>query len=274
MSDALAHYREEETSLALIAKRNDAVRSAVDLIMSGKVVLPKHAQEPGAIAALMLTGLELGMQPMEAIRGLHLVNGRVIISADAMLALVMRRGVKVAWHEVSDAKATIEMRRDGSEPLIFTYTIEQAKRAGLAGKEGPWRNHPDAMLRARCVGAAIKMYCPDLLSGAYTPDESEEFRNTERVEEPRRSPRRKGDVIDAEVVQAEVVRSPLHEEFLAGAEALGKRALAAGWLDAKKPTDEQVRRELKKDAAEIERRKAGPDAAADEPGEREPGQEG
>ena len=59
----------------------------VRAIASGSVVLPPHAREPGAAAAIMLAGLELGLQPMESIRSLHLVDGRVVLAADAQLAL-------------------------------------------------------------------------------------------------------------------------------------------------------------------------------------------
>jgi hypothetical protein len=49
---------------------------------------------------------------------------------------------------VFDQRAIYETKRVGSTPVKISFTIEQAKQAGLTGKDN-WRNYPAAMLRAR-----------------------------------------------------------------------------------------------------------------------------
>ena len=169
----IVHY-DEKAAIALATARTELAAATARAIASGSVVLPPHAREPGAAAAIMLAGLELGLQPMEAIRSLHLVDGRVVLAADAQLALVLRRGVALDWIRTDAAAAECRIVRPGRQPHTVAYTIQDAQRAGLAGRQ-TWQRHPAAMLRARCITTAIRQYCPDLLSGAYSPDEAADF---------------------------------------------------------------------------------------------------
>lgn len=169
----IVHY-DEKAAIALATARTELAATTARAIASGSVVLPPHAREPGAAAAIMLAGLELGLQPMEAIRSLHLVDGRVVLAADAQLALVLRRGVALEWTRTDATAAECRIVRPGRAPHTVAYTIQDAQRAGLAGRQ-TWQRHPAAMLRARCITTAIRQYCPDLLSGAYSPDEAADF---------------------------------------------------------------------------------------------------
>lgn len=169
----IAHY-DEKAAIALATARTELAAATARAIASGSVVLPPHAREPGAAAAIMLAGLELGLQPMESIRSLHLVDGRVVLAADAQLALVLRRGVALEWIRTDATAAECRIARPGRQPHTVSYTLQDAQRAGLAGRQ-TWQRHPAAMLRARCITTAIRQYCPDLLSGAYSPDEAADF---------------------------------------------------------------------------------------------------
>ena len=169
----IVHY-DEKAAIALATARTELAAATARAIASGSVVLPPHAREPGAAAAIMLAGLELGLQPMEAIRSLHLVDGRVVLAADAQLALVLRRGVALEWIRTDATAAECRIVRPSRQPHTVAYTLQDAQRAGLAGRQ-TWQRHPAAMLRARCITTAIRQYCPDLLSGAYSPDEAADF---------------------------------------------------------------------------------------------------
>ena len=46
----------------------------------------------------------------------------------------------------------------------FSYTIEEAKQAGLLGKDS-WKNYPAAMLRARAVSIVARAVFPDSIMG-------------------------------------------------------------------------------------------------------------
>lgn len=148
---------------------------AATLAKSG--MMPRALSTPEAVLAVMLTGRELGMGPMEAARSLHYVEGRVVMDASAQLARALRAGVTLEWHASTAEVADVTMRRGGSS-YRSTWTIAMAQRAGLAGR-GTWRAHTEAMLRARAITAGIRAFCPDVLgAGVYSPDEAEDIRAT------------------------------------------------------------------------------------------------
>ncbi len=133
-----------------------------------------YRDKPEALAACVLTGIELGMGPMEAMRSLHIIEGKPTLSADAMLGRAIAAGVKPQWLETSDDTARIRLTRAGFEPFELTFSKRDAQRAGLWDR-GTWKKYPAAMLRARAVSAALRAYCPDVLgSGVYTADEVED----------------------------------------------------------------------------------------------------
>jgi hypothetical protein len=142
--------------------------------------------KPSDVLVTLITGHELGLSPMQAVRGLHVIDGKAVMSADLTVALVMKRREVCEFFrltESTDQKATYSTKRIGSDPVTLTWTIEQATKAGIAGKDN-WKKHPAAMLRARCASALARAVFPDLVLGVYDPDEAEEFRQPARVVAP------------------------------------------------------------------------------------------
>jgi hypothetical protein len=169
-------------------------------LASARGFLPENLKTEGEIAAVILTGMELGLGPMVTLRSLHMVKGKVVLDASIQLALmVSRAGCRIEWlADGSDGKrACLKLERPGQPPHESTYTIEMAQKAGLLNN-GTWQKHPAAMLRARCVSAAGKAYCPDVLAGVYVPGELEELT-------PRRDDK---PVLDAEFTTAATVPAP------------------------------------------------------------------
>lgn len=130
--------------------------------------------QPDSLAAVILTGIELGLGPMEAMRSLHVIEGRPTMSAEAMLARARRAGVRTRWAETTAERATIEVTVPGEKPQTMSFTMAEAKAAGLAGK-GNWSKHPAAMLRARATSAAIRAFCPEVLGAGVYESESGEI---------------------------------------------------------------------------------------------------
>lgn len=135
---------------------------------------------------LMQAGVELGIPPMNATRILRLIKGRITTSPEAMLSLAGKAGIRHEWAETTDKAATLRLSREGYAPHEHSFTIEDAKRAGLLSGD-QWRKYPPAMLRARCVSAAVRAYCPDVISGIYTPEEVLSFAGDE-PDPPRQDP--------------------------------------------------------------------------------------
>jgi hypothetical protein len=55
----------------------------------------------------------------------------------------------------------------------FTYSIEDAKRAGLVKTGSSWEKYPQNMLFARAISSGTRLYCPDVFNGnlVYVPEE-------------------------------------------------------------------------------------------------------
>lgn len=144
-------------------------------LLQARGFIPAHLKTEGEIAAVILAGLELGLQPMTALRSVYLVNGKVGVDASMQLALMLRAGITHEWvADGSDCKVAHLRLERGGRKHEQRYTIDDAKRAGLAGS-GTWQKHTPAMLRARCVSSAARAFAPDVLSGVYVPDELDEI---------------------------------------------------------------------------------------------------
>lgn len=166
---------------------------------------------PGGVLAVMAAGRELGMGAMEAVRSLQIVEGNVCMKADAQLArAISLGGVDAEWHH-SDAKSAKLTLHRGGRKYTAEWTIEMAQRPGydrqgnqtapLASK-GVWKQHPEAMLRARAITTAIRAFCPDVLgSSVYDPEELEPVTATS-TPTPTTTARREPEPVAAEVVPA------------------------------------------------------------------------
>lgn len=156
-------------------------------------VAPKEYSED-TVFAVMLAGVELGIEPMQSLTAFHVIKGRITMRADFVVALCVRSPVCRFFRivESTDKVATYEALRDGhAEPTRLSYRLEQAQRAGLMSN-AQWKNHPEAMLRARCSAALARAMFPDLAAGIYTPDEGEEIAandNPRALREPAPPPR-------------------------------------------------------------------------------------
>jgi hypothetical protein len=155
-----------------------AMRLADTLAKSNLLPGPLRGK-PSDVLVTLITGHELGLSPMQAVRGLHVIDGKAVMSADLTVALVMKRREVCEFFRLvksDDKVAEYQTKRVGSEPVTLQWTMEQAKNAGIAGKDN-WKKHPAAMLRARCASALARAVYPDLVLGVYDPDEAEEFRH-------------------------------------------------------------------------------------------------
>ena len=117
----------------------------------------------------LLAGRELGLSDVQSLRLVQAIEGRIALTAQAMGGLLQRAGGSIIWHESTDEVADVEVRFSGSMRRT-RWTIEMAKRAGLAGR-GTWQRYPMAMLSARALSDACRYAAPSVLAGVYDPEE-------------------------------------------------------------------------------------------------------
>jgi hypothetical protein len=155
-------------------------RSIQDALWLAKVLvqsrlLPRAVSTPEQAFTIILAGKELGLSAMQSLRAVHVIEGKPTLAADLQVALVKRSPTCRYFRMVkSDDKAAVyETQRDGDpEPTRLAFTIEEAQRAKLTGKDN-WMKYPAAMLRARCASALARIVYPELVMGVYDPDELE-----------------------------------------------------------------------------------------------------
>lgn len=127
---------------------------------------------PEAIMAAILTGIELDVQPLWALRNIAVIKGRVSLSAEGMRALVLRAGHSIWQVEASDSSVVMAGRRRGAEgdPLRVEWTWRQAQNAKLTDGDG-WKKYPRAMLTARATTELCRILFPDVIAGIMSTDE-------------------------------------------------------------------------------------------------------
>ncbi len=183
-------------SLAIIPRTVDECTDLAERF-SKSTLLPKAMQGkmPDVLVTIM-AGQEMGLAPMASLRAIHVIEGKPVLSADGMVAIVLGSGKAVYFERVeeSDKAVTYETLRVGSKsPRRATWTIEMAKTAAIHLKDN-WRAHPRAMLAARAKSELARDVYPDVLMGCYTADELERPEVTI-------APRVVVDIPDAEIVE-------------------------------------------------------------------------
>lgn len=156
--------------VAQVADWQTMREQASALVRSG--FLPRAVDTPEKALALMQTGRELGIGPMQAIRTIHIIDGKPVMAAELIAGLVLsrHRGATLRVVNTTEKLCVVVAARHGQEPTEFRWTSEDAQRAGLTNKDN-WRKYPRAMLRNRCLAEAARGIFPDCTMGLYDPDE-------------------------------------------------------------------------------------------------------
>lgn len=157
-------------STEMILRSLDDVTSLAQIAIASKLTKLSRVEEA---AVILMTGRELGLQPMQSLRGIYVVEGKPTLSADMMVAVIRGSGLCESWRIVESTaeRCTITTRRKGEQhDASRTWTKADATLAGVAGKD-TWRKYPAIMLRHRCAADLARQEYPDVLLGLYDPDE-------------------------------------------------------------------------------------------------------
>jgi hypothetical protein len=130
------------------------------------------ARDAAQAAVKIMAGEEMGFGRVASMIGITFIRGRLTFSANLMAAAVRRSPVydyQIKRH--TNEVCEIEFIRNGRPVGTSTFTLEDARRAGLSQGEN-WRKYPRNMLFARAMSNGARWYCPDLFAGpVYLPDE-------------------------------------------------------------------------------------------------------
>jgi hypothetical protein len=161
-------------SLALIPRSIDEISSLAEKLAKSTLIPEAMREKMPNVLVTILAGQELGLAPMAALRSIHVIEGKPVLSADTMVAVVLGSGKAEYFTRVAEGleSVTYETLRVGAkEPRRCTWTKDMAKAAGLHLKDN-WRAYLRAMLASRAKSELARDVYPDVLAGCYSHDEA------------------------------------------------------------------------------------------------------
>lgn len=160
------------TALALYGRIGDPLDAIAKLGNSFHQSGMFGCQNESQGRVLALACIVKGRDPFELLQEYHLIQGKLSMRADAMLAKFRERGGRCIWTNIGDdgKKAAANFEFDGQK-LPLSFTIEEARQAQLIKKDSNWDKWPGPMLRARLISKAVRMLAPEVVAGCYTPEE-------------------------------------------------------------------------------------------------------
>ena len=231
----------------MLTNLDEYIRFADCVAKSG--MAPKGMEKPEAILVAIQMGAEVGLPPMASLQNIAVINGRPGLWGDAMLGVCRKSGLfdEAAFDEIIETlkdgtiRATCTVRRlPNGKPIVRTFDTAAAKRAGLAGKAGPWQQYPERMTQFRARNWALRDGFADILKGLQAVEELRDI-DAERTVDTPRKPRR--------VLQTEPIDEPAQVGGVADPAPYLKPAAAGDYIgdvdplprtanDAAKPADD------------------------------------
>lgn len=136
-------------------------------------MVPKDFKgKPGNCLVAIQWGMEIGLKPLQAMQNIAVINGRPSLWGDAVIALVRSSPLCEYIIEEDDGRtATCRVKRRGEPEQSRSFSMDDAKAAGLLGKQGPWTQYPKRMRQMRARAFAVRDVFPDVLKGLPVAEE-------------------------------------------------------------------------------------------------------
>ena len=152
-----------------------------DMLANSSMVPRAYQGKPQDILVCVQWGMEMGLAPMQALQNIAVINGKPSVYGDALMALVQASPVCEDIEEFFEHEGTPNpvavcvAKRKGRKPVTAKFSGEDAKRAGLWAKQGPWTAYPKRMMQMRARGFALRDAFPDVLKGMITAEEAQDY---------------------------------------------------------------------------------------------------
>lgn len=152
------------------------------VVMSKTDMVPaQYRGKPEAIFVAAMWGAQLGLSPIVSVQNIAVINGKPAIYGDLAKAVCYKSGLMTSCLETIEgtgdkmvATCTVT-RKDDPNKHSFSFSVDDAKRAQLWGKKGPWSQYPKRMLQMRARGFALRDVFPDVLAGMITAEEAQDY---------------------------------------------------------------------------------------------------
>lgn len=169
----------------LPAPKSTAEAMELAKTLASSQLIPKAFQQrPGDVFVAMMWSHSLGIPIVQGLQGIAVINGKPSLYGDALLAVCMGSGQMADIEETvtgsaDNLTATCKVTRRGKPtPVVSTFSIADARAAGLLGKPGPWKQYTSRMLKMRARAFALRDAFPDVLSGIASAEEMQDVEGT------------------------------------------------------------------------------------------------
>jgi hypothetical protein len=163
------------------AQSADAAYQVAERLSSSAFVPAQFKGKPVELTAAILSGLEVGLSPMAAMRSFDIIQGQAAPRAITLRAVVQSHGHEMVLVESTAARCRMKGKRRGSDEWqTVTWTIERARDLALTGKDN-WKKQPAAMLMARATSELARLIASDAILGiGYSSEEVADGGNYEQ----------------------------------------------------------------------------------------------
>jgi hypothetical protein len=179
---------------AIIPQTLEEVFRFAQMVVQARLAPDSYDNDPHKICIGILTGAELGVPPMQALKNIAIINKRPAIWGDLAVALCQSKGLLVKFEhryegdegdKVNAGEAFTDdygchvliWRKDQDSPYEGHYTVRDAKRAHLwmNPKKAPWIENPKRMLFNRARAFALRDGFADCLAGLAIAEEARDL---------------------------------------------------------------------------------------------------
>lgn len=163
----------------LLTPRNLTEAMEYAKLIASSAIIPKSYQgKPSDIIVAVQMGAELGLQPIQALQSIVVINGKPSVYGDSAIALVQAHqsfeNIK-EWFDEKTNTAFCSVKRKNQSEHTVSFSVEDAKKAELWGKSGPWSQYPKRMMQMRARGFALRDKFADALKGLITIEEAQDY---------------------------------------------------------------------------------------------------
>lgn len=188
---------------AFVPQDSTQLLKLADVLSKSGDMVPRQFQgNAPAITAAIMRGMEVGLNPMQALSSIAVINGRATLWGDALPALVQRAGhhIDVDYEGQGEGlTAVATLTRSDGKKVVRRFSLADAKRAQLLGKPGPWQAYPQRMIAHRARSWAIRDGAADALMGLQVAEEVSDYGpDAARDVTPQEAAPRRGGVVYAD----------------------------------------------------------------------------
>lgn len=171
-----------EERFSLVPRNLTEAMEYAKLIAASSLVPKSYRDEkghvnPADVLIAIQCGQEVGLKPLQSVQNIAVINGQPTVWGDAMKGLVEASGLLESCVESWDPKsqtATCIAKRKGREAFTQTFSMEDARRACLDGKQ-TYRQYPQRMCLMRARAWALRNQFSDVLKGLQMREEVEDY---------------------------------------------------------------------------------------------------